>query len=667
MLWCIVKEIRCHLDYETRDRKKLDQVGAIEYSKTADIFCLAYKINDKPVKVWVPEKSVMPPDLWIAFQRGTLVAHNAAFERAVTKHALTRYPHLSDVQVEYLGNIPISRWRCTAAKAAASSLPRSLEMSAAVLGLKSQKDMAGNKLIKKYCRPRKPTKNNPNVWWNDPNDLKRIYEYCKMDVQVEYELDQALPDLSPYEARVWELDQEINDRGILIDIPTVKLILKMISEEMKSINARVHKLSGGTIDTAGQTAKMLAWVNQHGAKLTNLQAPVIRDKLLTEDISSMARVMLELRQQGSKTSTGKYLSMVRAVGADNRARELLLYNGTIPTARWSGKRIQPQNFSKPTIKDFKSDEAIELIKSGGLSAVRKKYGAEHVMDCLVSSVRGMLIAAPGKELFCADFAQVEARLAFWVADHEEGMQAFRDGAKLYEMMAAEIFDMEVDDVTKDGPERFVGKQVFLGAIYGVGWKKFLMMCHHFGRKEVTKEMAKKAVYTYRRVHSPIPELWAALEQAAIEAVMTPGGHVATNKVVFYVHGDWLNIKLPGGRRLRYYKPCIKQKQLASGRMVPEIRYQGFNKHYWGQLSIWGGIFCNHIVQGIARDLMANAMINIDGAGYEFLISCHDEGLSEIAIGQGSLKEYIGLMTKLPKWAAGAPIEAAGFKGQRYRK
>lgn len=665
-----MKAIRCHLDYETRDRQKLEHVGAINYAKTADIFCLAYKINHGQVKLWIPERGPMPGDLWEAFQYGTLVAHNAAFERAITRWCLTRYDTLTRKQRIYLKSLPASRWRCTAAKAAASSLPRSLEAGAKILGLPTQKDMVGNKLIKKYSRPRKPTKNNPRHWWNDPSDLKKIYQYCRTDVQVEYELDQELPDLSAYEQKVWELDQDINDRGVLIDIPTVKLILSMIDEEMHNVNANVRALSKGTIETAGQRAKVLEWINKRGADMKDLKAPTIREKLLDDEIPDNVREMLVYRQAGSKTSTGKYVSMLRAVGHDNRARELLLYNGAIPTARWAGKRIQPHNFPRPTIKGFNSDEAINLIKVGGLKAIRAKYGKAHVMDVLVSAVRGMLIASPGCELFCADFSAVEARLAFWVADHHEGVQAFKNGEKLYEPMAAEIFDIELDwlltEEGKNSLERFVGKETILGAQYGMGWLKFIIQCFTKSGRKLSPEIAKKAIYTYRRVHHQIPTLWSNLEEAAINAILNPGERFPTNKVVFYVHGDWLNIKLPSGRRLRYYKPCIKQKQLRN-RMVPEIRYYGQNKNFWGELAIWGGVFCNHIVQGIARDLMVHGIFNIVEAGYKFMLSVHDEGLSEKAKGKGSVKEYVHLMTKLPAWADGAPITAEGWAGPRYRK
>lgn len=671
--------MRVHLDYETRDEHKLELVGAIEYAKTADIFCLAYKINHSKVKLWIPELARMPEDLWMAFQHGVLVAHNASFERAITKWCLPRYERLGTItraQAEFLEAIPASRWRCTAAKAAASSLPRNLEMACAVMRTKTQKDMAGNKLIKKYSKPRKPTKKNPSRWWDDPADLKRIYAYCKTDVQAEYELDQELPDLSEYEQKVWELDQKINDRGILIDVPLVRHILTMIDEEMKNINGHIQKLSDGTIETAGQTAKILKWVNKHGAELPNLQAQTVRDAL-NEDLPDNVRSMLRYRQAGSKTSTGKYIAMLHAVGRDHRARELLLYHGTVPTARWSGKRVQPHNFPRPTIKDFNMDEAIKYIKKGH-HAVAMKYGRHNVMEVLVCAVRGMLIASPGHELYCADYAAIEARLAFWVSGHEEGLEGFRLKRKLYEEMAAETFDLELEWLlTEEGKaslERFIGKESVLGCQYGMGWAKFKSQCHKKGQKSVTDEIAKKAVYTYRRVHYPVVECWGNLERAAIEAIMEPGTRVTTNRVTFYVKGKWLNIKLPSGRRLRYYKPTVGQKEVGRGsgkRMVPEIRYWGFytvnSRQVWGRISIWGGVFMNHICQGIARDMMVAGIFNIDEAGYKFLLSVHDECLAERKRGKGSVAEYVKLMTTLPAWADGAPITAEGWCGQRYRK
>lgn len=666
-------ELRCVLDYETRSRANLKHVSATEYAKheSTSVFCVGYKIDDGVKRLWIPERSPMPPDLWEAFQRGVLVAHSAGFERAITKYTLTRYPCLTSEQRQVLSTLPPSRWRCTAAKAAASSLPRKLEHACHALRLPTQKDLRGHKLILKYSKPRKPSKHNPSHWWGDAADLRAIYRYCLTDVQAEWELDQALPDLSPFEQQVWELDQRINDRGVLIDIPTVKIILGMIREEMGNITKAVRELSGMELDSVAQHAKLLKWVNDRGAGLPNLQAGTIREKLDDKFLNPDVRQMLEYRQSGSKTSTAKYISMVRAVGTDHRARELLLYNGTMPTGRWSGKRIQPQNFPRPTIKDFNSDEAVELIKTGGIRAIRKKYGATKVMDVLVSAIRGMLIASPGCELFCADFAAIELCLTFWVAEHEEGLTAIREGRKMYEEMAAAAFDMNLDWLLttegKNSLERFVGKESVLGCGYGMGWRKFLSQCHKKGMKGVTPEIAKKAVYTYRELHAPVPQLWKNLETAAIQAIMHSGRKFHTNKVTVYVSGDWLNIKLPSGRKLRYYRPRLSQKQLAGGRLVPQIHHWAIDHHQWVEVVTWGGVLCNNVIQGIARDLMVSGIFNIEKAGYEFLLSVHDEGLAEKEKGCGTLKEYTKLMTKLPVWAKGAPVKAEGWVGPRYRK
>lgn len=663
------------LDYETRSQVKLDKAGAIEYAKhpSTSIFCLGYQINDGEPQIWIPERAPMPFDLCECFKRGILVAQSAAFERAVTRYVLPRYNTITNEQKLVLRNIPINRWRCTAAKSAMCSLPRKLEGAAKALELATLKDEKGHKLIKKYSKPRKPSKHNPSLWWTDKKDLRGIYRYCLTDVKAEKELHDALPDLTPFEQSVWELDQKINDRGVLIDIPLVKNILILVNEEMEIITKRVKRLSKGEVESPAQRERMLNWLNKRGANLANLQAPTIRDRLMGDDLSNEVAKMLTYRQSGSKTSTAKYQAMISAVGIDHRARELLLYCGAIPTARWAGKRVQPHNFPRPTIKNFNSDEAIELIKSGGIKAIRKKYGSTKVMDVLVSVIRGMIIASPDKELFCADFAAVEARIAFWVAEHEEGLKAFRENRKIYEEMACETFDVTMEWLLtkegKDSLERFLAKETILGCQYGLGWAKFLKRCHEKGMKQVTSDMAKKAVYTYRKIHHPIPTFWKLIEYAAIQAILHPGKRYTLTKVQVYMADKWLNIKLPSGRRLRYFKPRIAQKQIKGEKMVPEIRYwtvDGYTRK-WVETSIWGGVFTNHIVQGIARDLMVNGVINIENAGYEFLLSIHDEGLAEHKKGLGNLEEYVSLMTRLPKWAEGSPILAEGWRGPRYHK
>lgn len=355
------------VDFETRSTVDLTATGAIVYAQheSSSIFCLGYKIDNEPARLWIPERSPMPDDLWEAFQHAVLIAHNASFERAITRWLLSRYETLTPEQQAYLPTIPPRRWKCTAAKAAASSLPRSLEMACLVLELPIQKDMEGGRLIKKYSQPRKPSKYNPKVWWDDKKELRHIYRYCLIDIEAEYGLDRALPDLIASEQKIWELDQVVNDRGVLLDIPTIKIILKMIEEELGQVTERVRALSAGSIQEPTQRAKILKWVNQRGAHMENLQAPTIAEKLLEDGLGGDIRAMLEYRQHASKTSTAKYLAMIKAVGLDNRARELLLFLGAFVTGRWSGKRIQPQNMVRGHLKYEDVLRAIDIIKGAG--------------------------------------------------------------------------------------------------------------------------------------------------------------------------------------------------------------------------------------------------------------------------------------------------------------
>jgi DNA polymerase bacteriophage-type len=655
------------LDYETRSEVDLESAGAINYAQhsSTSILCVGYRVDEGELQLWIPERASIPADLLHIFHHGTLVAHNASFERAITRFVLPRYSTLTPNQKALIESLPASRWRCTAAKAAACSLPRSLEGAAAALQLPTQKDMSGNRILKKYHKPRKPTKSNPKLWCDDKEELRAIYRYCLTDVQSGWELDRALPDLSLQEQRVWELDQKINDRGVLIDIPTVKVILRMIKRETTNIALGVQKLSQGTIGSVTQTAKVLAWVNARGADMPNLQAQTIEYKLLEKDLASGIRTMLEYRQGGSRSSTAKYLGMLSAVGSDNRARELFLFNGATPTARWAGKRIQLHNLPRPTLKNFDSDRAIQLLRLRGRAGIANEYGDSNVMKVLVSAIRGMIIASPGCKFYCGDWSAIEARLAFWVAGHHQGLEAYRQKRKLYEEMASATFGIPLDEVEKDSLERFVAKESVLGCQYGMGPLKFKMQCHRKGISQVTDEIAKKAVYTYRKVHWPIPAMWKNLEQATVKAIRYPGKVYLLHKVAIYVKEDFLHIKLPSGRRLRYYKPRVCFKQLVSGSLVTEIRHWASIHKLWIEQVIWGGTLTNHIVQGIARDLLVHGLFNVENAGYRVQTHTHDEILAEKE--NGNLEEYKRLMLSLPDWAEGLPMEAECWSGKRFRK
>jgi DNA polymerase len=682
------------LDYETTSSANLKVVGPTKYAKdpSTAIVCVGFKIDNAPSKIWIPERGPCPPDLWLALKNGaTIVAHNAGFEKAITNFVLPRYYKLTLEQIDFFRTLPIERFKCTAAKAANCSLPRGLDPLCQALDLPIKKDMEGNRLMKKYMKPRKPSLHNPATRWDDKWELRRIYKYCLVDLEAEYLVNKRLPDLTPSERAVWELDNKVNSRGIRIDVPLVHLILEMIAEEKSNIKKAVQELSDGEIESATQTAKVLKWINGILWKtdqpvMANLRAPTIRDRLESTALPKRVRMMLLYRQSASKTSLSKYRTMLRVVDdEDHRARDLILYGGAVPTMRFSGMRLQPQNFPRPVAalikQKFSSDEAIRIIKTKGLQGIKDKYGAHLVMDVFAACTRGMLIASEGCELFDADFSSVEARLAFWFAEHEDGLKAFRDKRKLYEEMAAATFGCDIawllTDEGKISIERFVGKESILGCQYGMGNKKFLSQCHQKGMKMVTPEMAKKAVNTYREVHWPVPQAWKNLDVAIIAAIKKPGTYHKTNRVKIWVKDDFLLIKLPSGRKLKYFKPRVSNKQLGSEKLVPEIRYwamdwytdeeTGKQKRGFTEVVAWGGIFFNHICQGCARDFMVNSIKNIDDAGFDFLLGVHDEAIAEHEKDLYSAEDFVAIMSMKPAWGESAPITAEGWKNERYRK
>lgn len=295
-----------------------------------------------------------------------------------------------------------------------------------------------------------------------------------------------------------------------------------------------------------------------------------------------------------------------------------------------------------------------------------------------STLRGMIKAPPGRMLFCADYAAIEARVLFWVAEHDKGTKAFETGADLYLDMASVIFNVDRKKLQRDYDDkkspnharakemREIGKRTILGSGYGMGFKKFHQTCADYGQ-EIGLDLAEKAINAYRSLHSPVPMLWRNLERAAIKAVAEKKA-VSINKVTFYVKNNFLYCRLPSGRKLAYYKPSVTTKTMKWG-AVPELRFWSVNSttKQWEESVNWGGVLTENIVQAIARDLMADAMLRLDRKGYKVILSVHDELLSEAPKGFGSSEEFSKIMSLTPEWASGLPVNVEGWSRERYGK
>lgn len=667
------------LDYETRSKADLKKTGAFEYANhpSTQILCAAWRFGTRaelraqltaktPAKIWSPafrNEFDDPLNLSdaLADPEVTLIAHNAFFEQVITRFVLPRQlKGMSPFTREIIEELPHDRWLCTASLARALALPGNLEGACMAIRLPIQKDMDGRRLLMKYMKPRKPTKNNPAEFHSSARDLRRIMQYCQTDVDAETLLFLTLPELHPTERQVWLLDQCINMRGFKTDRETVKKVLRMIAEETAALNRETQTISPLTSTT--QRDALLAWLESEGYFLPDLRAKTVSDSIAAGLVEGKAKRVLEIRQSISKTSTAKYVAFEQRSRTDGRVRDILIYH-TASTGRWGGAGVQPQNFPRGTIPD--TDTAADVLTLGDLEWVRSLYG--NPMEVFSSCLRAMIVAPEGKELIGGDYAAIEARVLFWIAGHAHGVKSFREGVPMYEQMAQVIYSLsDIELVTK--LQRQVGKQAFLGCGYGMGWRKFMATCWNFGI-EVDEDTAQLAVRAYRDFHWPVVKAWSNIERAAIAAVQNPGKKFKINQTTWWIKDRFLWCELPSGRRLAYYGPEVKFEPTPWDEKRPVLYHFGINplSRKWASSSTYGGRLVENVVQAIARDLMASAMLRIEAAGYPIILSVHDELLAECVIGNGSVDAFEKLMAEIPPWAEGCPVKVEGWSGLRYRK
>ncbi len=517
-----------HLDFETRSEVDIWKVGAWNYSvhPSTEILCMAISINNEQVDLYTQEHALignLPKD-------AIFTAHYSMFENYIWHNILVKkfgWP-----------KIPLKQWRCTAAQAAAHALPRSLKNAAIALNLKQQKDEDGRRIMLKMCKPRAITKNNSAKWHEDPEDFQKLYDYCINDVEVERAIDNTLPRLSDSEQQVWLHDQMVNTRGIQVDTEAVDAALYLIEQFTEECNNEVEQLTDGYLNKVSQRTRVLNWMQTQGVHLAGYTKDDVANAL-KENMPPQVKRVLEIRQQTGKTSVKKYEALKNATCSDSRVRDLFVYHGA-STGRWAGKIVQPHNLPRGNVKD--PDFAIEIMKMRDLETFKFFY--PDVMGAFSSCVRGMFVAAPGKELLVVDFASIEARVLAWVAGEEQALKYFREKEDSYVKMAELIFETTNIDSSK----RFVGKQAVLGCGYGMGWKKFMGTCESLGQK-VSEALAKKAVHTFRNRNKNIVDLWYKTEQAAIDAVRYRKETFTYNKtnavqIKWHIKKDFLYCTLP---------------------------------------------------------------------------------------------------------------------------
>lgn len=648
-----MKKLSC--DIETFSDVDLIRCGVYKYADSPDFEMLlfAYAADDGDVHIIdIAGGEELPEKIIQAIKSDTVVktAYNAQFERV----CLSRYLKLPEG--EYLN--PQS-WYCTAVQAAELALPLSLADVGSVLGLERQKMTEGKELIKYFCVPCKPTKSNGNRTRNRPchdiNKWETFKKYCMRDVDVERQIADKLKmyPISDEEHRLYVLDQIINDRGVLVDCELAKQAVKLNSIQTTVAVEQAYMITG--LENPNSVTQLKQWLKENGVEIESLSKKAV--KSLADETDGDVSEMLKLRLLMAKTSVKKYEAVIRSVCSDNRVHGMMRFCGANRTGRWSGNILQPQNLPQNHLPDLTL--ARDIVKDGDFEMLDMMFG--NVPNVLSELIRTVLIPKPNHRFIVADFSAIEARVLAWIAGEQWRIDTFKNGGDIYCASASKMFKVPVEKHGVNGELRQKGKISELACGYGgsVGALK------NMGAVEmgVQENELQGLINDWRNANPHIVRFWYEVGNAAMKAIKEKTT-VPLGKLVFAYERGILFIRLPSGRRLSYIKPRIGTNRFGGD----SITYMGINSaKKWDRLETFGGKLTENIVQGTARDLLANALINAANAGYDTVFHVHDEIICEVPNGYGSVDELCKLMCIKPEWADGLPLNADGFECEYYKK
>ena len=648
-----MKKLSC--DIETFSDVDLIRCGVYKYadSPNFEMLLFAYAVDDGDVHIIdIAGGEELPEKIIQAIKSDTVVktAYNAQFERV----CLSRYLKLPDG--EYLN--PQS-WYCTAVQAAELALPLSLADVGSVLGLERQKMTEGKELIKYFCVPCKPTKSNGNCTRNRPchdiNKWETFKKYCMRDVDVERQIADKLKmyPISDEEHRLYVLDQIINDRGVLVDSELAEQAVKLNSIQTAVAVEQAYMITG--LENPNSVTQLKQWLKENGVEIESLSKKAV--KSLADETDGDVSEMLKLRLLMAKTSVKKYEAVIRSVCSDNRVHGMMRFCGANRTGRWSGNILQPQNLPQNHLPDLTL--ARDIVKDGDFEMLDMMFG--NVPNVLSELIRTVLIPKPNHRFIVADFSAIEARVLAWIAGEQWRIDTFKNGGDIYCASASKMFKVPVEKHGVNGELRQKGKISELACGYGgsVGALK------NMGAVEmgVQENELQGLINDWRNANPHIVRFWYEVGNAAMKAIKEKTT-VPLGKLVFAYERGILFIRLPSGRRLSYIKPRIGTNRFGGD----SITYMGINSaKKWDRLETFGGKLTENIVQGTARDLLANALINAANAGYDTVFHVHDEIICEVPNGYGSVDELCKLMCIKPEWADGLPLNADGFECEYYKK
>ncbi|MFR3968399.1 MAG: DNA polymerase [Evtepia sp.] len=640
------------IDIETYSDIPLQKTGVYRYceSPNFEILLFGYSIDSGPVQVVdLACGEHIPKEVLAALEDDSVIkwAFNAAFERV----CLSRY--LGYPTGEYLD--PES-WHCSMVWAATMGLPLSLEGVGAVLGLEKQKLTEGKELIKYFCQPCLPTKANGqrtrNRPFHAPDKWGLFKRYNARDVEAEMGIQQKLSKF-PVPPQVWEeydIDQEINDRGVRIDMELVEQAIQMDARSRQELTDAMKRMTA--LENPNSVQQMKQWLSDNGMETDSLGKNVVAELLKTAP-PELAEV-LTLRQQLAKSSVRKYQAMEKTVCSDNRARGMFMFYGANRTGRFSGRNIQLQNLPQNHLPDLA--EARALVRSGDFDAVKLLY--EDVPDTLSQLIRTAFIPREGAQFLVADFSAIEARVIAWFAGESWRQEVFAKGGDIYCASASQMFKVPVEKHGINGHLRQKGKIAELALGYGgsVGALKAM------GALEMglTDEELPQLVDAWRQSNPNIVKFWWAVDKAVMEAVRYK--HTTTDYgLTFSCRSGMLFITLPSGRKLAYVKPKVGTNKFGG----ECITYEGIGStKKWERLDSYGPKFVENIVQATARDILCYAMRTLRCCS--IVMHIHDELVIE-ADPRMSLDAVCEQMGRTPPWAKGLLLRADGYATPFYKK
>lgn len=640
------------IDIETYSATNLAKAGVYRYSEDSDfeILLFGYSVDGGPVQVVDLAAGEQLPDEVLSALTDPAVlktAFNAQFERV----CLSRY--LGYPTGTYLDP---SSWHCTMIWAATLGLPLSLEGVGAVLGLEKQKLKEGKDLIRYFCTPAKTR--DGDTFRHYPTDAPEKWALFKAynlrDVETEMAIQDRLAKFPVTESewRNYVLDQQINDRGIRLDLALVQQAIAC-DEQFKQTHMEMAKAVTG-LDNPNSPAQLKAWLAEQGVEVESLSKASVLD--LLESASGEVELALSLRQELAKSSVKKYTAMQTVVGADSRARGLIQFYGANRTGRYAGRLIQVQNLPQNHLPDL--DAARSLVKDGQFSALEMLY--DSVPLVLSELIRTAFVPKPGCRFFVADFAAIEARVIAWIAGEQWRQEVFANGGDIYCASASAMFHVPVEKHGQNAHLRQRGKIAELALGYGgaVGALK-AMGALNYG---VAEQELQPLVDAWRQANPMIVRLWWDVDAAA-KTCVAEKTVTSCHGIIFEYKSGMMFVTLPSGRKLAYVKPKLGENRFGG----EAVTYEGVGtQKKWLRLETYGPKLVENIVQATARDILAEAMLRLDAKGYRIVMHVHDEAVIE-APAETDLTDICVTMGQQPRWADGLLLRADGYVCDFYKK